>query len=62
MWARLEYPKDVWHVIPVDDLREHEELGCWCKPSVEQYENGNKLVSHNAADFREFDEAVKEGH
>jgi hypothetical protein len=62
-WARLNVG-DVYHVIPVDDLKEHcDGFTCWCKPSIEKFPNGNTMVSHNAADGREFfqDEARK-GH
>jgi hypothetical protein len=35
------------HVIPVKDIKEHEEsITCWCRPNVSaDYEN---LVIHNA--------------
>lgn len=40
------------HVVPVDDLREHElEVTCWCHP-VEDHEAPN-LYGHNALDKRE---------
>lgn len=39
-----------WHVIPLNDLREHEEsAGCWCEPVV----NDDGVLVHNAADKRE---------
>lgn len=40
------------HVVPIDDLRSHIEVGkyCHCKPSVI---NENVIV-HNAYDGREF--------
>lgn len=44
--------RDVWHIIPLDDLREHEESkDCWCKP----YEDEQTLDIwiHNALDERE---------
>lgn len=43
------------HIVPVDDMKPHEELGatCWCLPAVKTYENGNVLVIHNAMDGRE---------
>lgn len=41
------------HIIPLNDLEEHEELTtCKCCPSVE-FENGNMIVIHNAFDSRE---------
>jgi hypothetical protein len=47
------------HVIPIDDIREHEDYDCWCDPLVNwlgedgvPYING-ALVTHNSADGRE---------
>jgi len=42
------------HVVPIDDLREHDEMGttCWCAPRVYE-EDGNTLVVHNSMDGRE---------
>lgn len=64
-WARLPTDTDVYHVIPVGDLKAHlDGRHCWCKPRIETYDNGNTLISHNAADGREFfeDDLSKEGH
>lgn len=47
------------HIMPVDDLREHEKsLLCWCEPRIEEYDtNGAPLIEsmavHNSADGRE---------
>lgn len=44
------------HVLPIGDLREHEESReCWCAPTCtrEPYEEGPVVVVHNAADGRE---------
>lgn len=39
------------HVIPVDDLREHEMAStCWCGPEVDEEFD---LVIHNSMDRRE---------
>jgi len=63
MWARVEYPTEVYHVIPVDDIRDHEQCDCWCKPTVERVGNGRVMISHNAGDFREFyQEEAPTGH
>lgn len=45
-------PGGVWHIVPVDDLIEHETdgLDCWCKPDYDEWE---QLVTHNALDGRE---------
>lgn len=54
------------HVLPINDLKEHEETTtCWCNPKVEfadpetgeQYSEG--LVIHNSADGREFVEQAE---
>ena len=38
------------HVIPLDDLREHEiAQGCWCKPREED----DGVLFHNSLDGRE---------
>lgn len=49
-----------YHVLPIDDLREHEESpACWCQPTVqtEDSETGEPyrapLVVHNSLDGRE---------
>ncbi|MCA3152070.1 MAG: hypothetical protein ING77_12920 [Rhodocyclaceae bacterium] len=43
---------DELHVVPLDDLREHELDGaCWCKP-VEDVEHPG-LWTHHALDGRE---------
>ena len=42
-----------YHVLPVNDLKEHtEDTTCECKPRVE-FENGNMIVVHNSFDGRE---------
>jgi hypothetical protein len=39
------------HVVPLNDLREHEEdATCWCDPRVDEELN---LVTHQSADNRE---------
>lgn len=40
----------MWHIYPVDDLKEHEVEGdrCWCNPT----EDGSTLV-HKSMDGRE---------
>jgi hypothetical protein len=59
MWARLE--TDRFHIIPVDDIKDHEDSSkCWCEPQILE---GGLVVSHNAADGREFYEGTAEqGH
>jgi hypothetical protein len=43
---------DIWHVYPINDLREHitDGVECWCRPEYDEDEN---LVIHNSADGRE---------
>lgn len=41
------------HIIPIDDLLEHEQAaGCWCKPKVVRCDGG-LIAIHNSADWRE---------
>ena len=45
------------HVIPVDDLRSHEECSkCHCNPNVN---DGLKMIVHNSFDVRELYETGK---
>lgn len=40
---------DRFHVLPVNDLRDHEETAeCWCNPRIAEH-----LVIHNSLDRRE---------
>lgn len=44
------------HILPRNDLNEHEELTtCHCCPTVE-YENGEMIIIHNSFDRRELKE------
>ena len=41
-----------WHVVPLNDLREHDETPeCWCRP-VESEEESSVWI-HNSMDRRE---------
>ncbi len=43
------------HVMPVNDLRSHDQNhDCWCEPKIERLNGGQWLVTHNSADRREF--------
>lgn len=50
----------VFHVVPINDLREHAETLdgiCWCLPRMERPPIGVGLIYiHNSADGRELDE------
>lgn len=42
-----------YHILPINDIKEHcEDINCHCKPRVE-YINDNLLIIHNAYDGRE---------
>lgn len=48
----------VYHILPINDLKEHEEeTTCECMPSVEFVEGG-MIVIHNSFDGRELHEAM----
>jgi hypothetical protein len=41
---------DIYHILPINDIREHEEsIDCWCEPE----EDINGVIIHNSADGRE---------
>lgn len=41
----------VTHVVPINDLRQHENLfSCWCNPAVDIE---NRMFVHNSMDRRE---------
>lgn len=47
-----------YHVLPVNDLKEHtEDTICECRPKV-IFENGNMIVIHNSFDGREYKEEL----
>lgn len=53
---------DIWHVIPLNDLQEHEESeACWCRPDVD-YVGVGTVVTHNAKDDRESYERGRKMH
>ena len=47
-WQIKEDNEGTPHIVPVDDLREHEPASCWCSPTVD-----NEVVIHHALDERE---------
>lgn len=54
LWQLL----DTYHVLPINDLREHSESAdCWCEPRVED-KGTSVIVIHHALDGRE---AYEEG-
>jgi hypothetical protein len=51
---------DLWHIIPVGDLKEHTDSEfCECEPKVEE-SDGNVFIVHNSYDGREGVEWAKE--
>ena len=49
-----------YHILPNNDLEEHEETTtCKCEPRIEII-NGEMLIIHNAFDQREIIEQVEE--
>lgn len=53
--------EDELHVLPVDDLIEHEDSeDCPCGPQV-TFLTGGKVVTHNSLDGREASEDRREG-
>ncbi len=45
------------HIIPVDDLKDHDESQyCHCEPRIEPGDYGKNLVIHNSYDGRELTE------
>ena len=44
----------IWHVEPINDLRDHDcgRDQCWCKPLIEETAGGYIIV-HNSMDGRE---------
>lgn len=45
--------EEVWNIIPINDLEEHEESSmCKCKPEVREVDGG-VLIIHNSFDGRE---------
>lgn len=50
-WVVISAPGKSSHVIPCNDLKEHEcSRHCWCTPAIDEED---ELVIHNAMDRRE---------
>jgi hypothetical protein len=46
----------IWHIIPINDLKEHEDSStCHCHPEV-SIEDGDMFIVHNSFDRRELKE------
>jgi hypothetical protein len=50
-WVNVQLSTGEIHVLPVDDLRDHEQTDCWCNPARDG--DCDEVVIHNAADQRE---------
>ena len=49
----MRTPLDNFHVLPINDLKEHEKtMDCWCNPEI-QHDLPPYVIVHNAADRRE---------
>lgn len=52
----IRKPDDDIHIVPENDLREHEiDKRCWCKPTVDDT-GDSMVVVHNSLDGRELTE------
>ena len=54
-WALISFQSEmgntVKHIVPEDDLREHDLIpDCWCEPTLDEE---NWTAVHNSADNRE---------
>ena len=48
------------HVLPVNDILEHQECAdCWCDPEIEVV-GATLLIIHNSFDGREYKEIVED--
>lgn len=58
MERRIEGGLNIWHIVPTDDLREHEASpDCFCKPLRDEEEPS--VWIHNSLDGRESFETGK---
>jgi len=56
---------EIYHVVPIDDIKPHVESGthCPCQPEIRPEPPYGQLVIHNAWDGREFyEESGPKGH
>ena len=53
---RMAWKVDGTHVYPVNDLREHSVMDCWCGPI-----DDDGIVAHNSLDGREMRPVSAEG-
>lgn len=59
-WVTEYQPMSIIHILPIDDLEEHEEnFNCKCEPKL-TYEGRGKIITHNSFDRRELIEQVIE--
>lgn len=52
-WEIRYTESGVRHVVPINDLKEHEPEDCWCCPRIDD-EGDADIVVHNSMDRREF--------
>lgn len=61
MAAKHVVYKMTYYVLPINDIKEHEEEStCSCNPKVEVLPNGDMLIIHNSFDGREYVEILRE--
>lgn len=54
-WTVLDLEDHSVHVVPNNDLKEHDLTAlCSCRPSLEELDH--KLIVHHAFDWREYNE------
>ena len=45
---------EIWHIVPIDDLREHEDsVDCWCQPELLDDDCLDSVYLHASMDGRE---------
>lgn len=54
-WGRIRCGQNI-HVVPINDWRDHKEVGCWCHPTAHEHETGD-LIEHRSMDRREMYES-----
>jgi hypothetical protein len=57
MWIVIGTHPNEMHIVPFDDLIEHEEtVDCICGPAVIYLDDGLKTITHSSLDGREQNE------
>jgi hypothetical protein len=57
MWVVVASCPNTMHIVPYDDLMEHEQsANCICGPTVQYLDDGLKTITHVSLDGREVEE------